>query len=90
MPLAPVDTKCIIYKDPKTRGTWDVHGRDAFYLGPALEHYHCYKHMQKCRQYLHKILLHMWPNNSAMHYNTPIRQHRITNLDQSKYKHYNN
>ena len=42
-PLAPVGMKCIIYEDPKTRGTWDVHGKDAFYLGPALEHYRCYK-----------------------------------------------
>eukprot|EP00957_Ditylum_brightwellii_P052574 3986220-Ditylum_brightwellii.AAC.1 len=36
-PLAPVGTKCIIYEDPKSQGTWDVHGKDAFYLGPALE-----------------------------------------------------
>eukprot|EP00957_Ditylum_brightwellii_P196433 14966646-Ditylum_brightwellii.AAC.1 len=42
-PLAPVGTKCIIYDDPKSRGTWDVHGRDVFYLGLALEHYCGYR-----------------------------------------------
>lgn len=42
-PLALVRTKCIISEDPKTRGTWDVHGKDAIFIGPALEHYCCYK-----------------------------------------------
>eukprot|EP00957_Ditylum_brightwellii_P049711 3770089-Ditylum_brightwellii.AAC.1 len=41
--LVPVGLKCIIHKDSKKRGTWDVHSKDAIYIGPALEHYCCYK-----------------------------------------------
>jgi hypothetical protein len=41
-PLAPPGTRAIAYETPSQRGTWDPHGVDGWYVGPALEHYRCY------------------------------------------------
>eukprot|EP00804_Cyclotella_cryptica_P007694 CCRYP_001321-RA/>CCRYP_001321-RA protein AED:0.49 eAED:0.35 QI:0/0/0/1/1/1/2/0/362 len=38
-PLAPPDTKAIIYKSPTTRTSWGAHGVDAWNCGPAFDHY---------------------------------------------------
>ena len=40
-PLAPPGTRIIIHEKPKQRASWDPHGLDAWYIGPALEHYRC-------------------------------------------------
>ena len=42
-PLVPPGTKVIAHEKPSQRGTWAPHGIDAWYLGPALEHYRCYQ-----------------------------------------------
>ena len=39
-PLAPPGTKAVIFEDPDTRESWGPHGKKAFYIGPAMEHYH--------------------------------------------------
>jgi hypothetical protein len=41
-PLAPPGTKIIIHEKPQQQGSWDPHGIDGWYLGPAMEHYRCY------------------------------------------------
>ncbi len=41
-PLAPPGTKAIKYEPTETRGTWAPIGSDAWYVGPAKEHYQCY------------------------------------------------
>jgi hypothetical protein len=38
-PLAPLGCKAIVYKDGDTHGSWAFRGVDAFYLGPAKDHY---------------------------------------------------
>ena len=38
-PLAPPDVIALIYNDPNHRVSYGVHGDEAYYLGPALEHY---------------------------------------------------
>jgi hypothetical protein len=38
-PLAPPGTKVIIHEKPQQRKTWDPHGTEGWYLGPAMEHY---------------------------------------------------
>jgi hypothetical protein len=38
-PLAPPGTKSVIYKSPDTRTSWGNQGLDAWYCGPALDHY---------------------------------------------------
>ncbi len=40
-PLAPAGCKADVYKDRDTRGSWASRGVDAFYLGPAIDHYRC-------------------------------------------------
>lgn len=42
-PLAPPGIKVLVHEKPSNRGTWDPHGVDGFYLGPALESYRCYR-----------------------------------------------
>ncbi len=37
-PIAPVGAKVLTWDAPEYRGTWDDHGVEAVYLGPALEH----------------------------------------------------
>jgi polyhydroxyalkanoate synthesis regulator phasin len=38
-PLAPPGTKAVIYESPDTRTSWGNRGLDAWYCGPALDHY---------------------------------------------------
>jgi hypothetical protein len=40
-PLVPLGCKAIVYEDGDTRGSWASRGVDAFYLGPARDHYRC-------------------------------------------------
>ena len=42
-PLAPLGIKIIIHEKPAQRASWDLHGVDGRYLGPAMEHYRCYR-----------------------------------------------
>ncbi len=43
-PLAPLGCKAIVYKDGDTHSSWASHSVNAFYLGPAKDHYRCYNH----------------------------------------------
>ena len=42
-PLAPPGTKVLVHEKPEVRPMWATHGSDGWYLGPALEHYRCYR-----------------------------------------------
>jgi len=42
-PIAPIGTHVVVYESPEQRATWAAHGVDGFYLGPALDHYRCYR-----------------------------------------------
>ena len=42
-PLAPPGTKVLIHTKPSVRETWAPHGVDGWYIGPAMEHYRCYR-----------------------------------------------
>jgi len=41
--LAPPGTKVIIHEPPSQRKSWAPHGIDGWYIGPATEHYRCYR-----------------------------------------------
>jgi hypothetical protein len=41
-PMAPPGTRIIAHETPGRRRTWAPHGKDGWYIGPALEHYRCY------------------------------------------------
>jgi hypothetical protein len=48
--LAPPGTRFIAHEKPDQRASWDPHGVDGYYLGPALDHYHCYQvHTKKIK-----------------------------------------
>ena len=40
--MIPPGTKVVMHEKPKQRGSWDIHGEDGWYIGPALYHYRCY------------------------------------------------
>ena len=42
-PLAPPGTKVAIHLKPQQRPSWGYHAEMGFYIGPALEHYRCFK-----------------------------------------------
>ena len=41
--MAPPGTKIISHKKLNQRSTWGKNGASGWYIGPALEHYSCYK-----------------------------------------------
>ena len=42
-PLAPPGMRVVAHVKPAQRESWAPHGLDGFYVGPALDHYRCYK-----------------------------------------------
>ena len=42
-PLVPPGCKVISTKCSIVRGNWDPYGVDGYYIGPAEEHYRCYR-----------------------------------------------
>lgn len=42
-PLAPPGTKVLIHEKTDQRRTWDPHATEGWYIGPATEHYRCYR-----------------------------------------------
>jgi hypothetical protein len=42
-PLVPPGTRVVAHEKPDQRASWDPHGLDGYYLGPALDHYRCYQ-----------------------------------------------
>jgi hypothetical protein len=49
-PLPPPGNRIIAHEKPDQRASWDPHGVDGYYLGPALDHYRCYQvHIAKTK-----------------------------------------
>jgi hypothetical protein len=42
-PIGPPGHHLLIHDKPLNRKSWDPHALDAWYLGPALDHYRCYR-----------------------------------------------
>ena len=42
-PLAPPGTRIIVHEKPTQHCTWAPHGVDGWYIGPAMDHYQCYR-----------------------------------------------
>ena len=42
-PMAPPGTRVLVHEKPAVRQSWDPRAIDAWYLGPALKHYRCYR-----------------------------------------------
>ena len=43
VPLAPLGTKIIVHVNPTVRASWEFHGKVGWYIGPAHNHYRCFK-----------------------------------------------
>ena len=41
--LSPPGTKVVVHEKPEKRASWAAHGVDGWYLGPAMDHYCCYR-----------------------------------------------
>jgi hypothetical protein len=41
-PIGPPGTRVLVHNKPRQRGTWAPHDDDAWYIGPAFNHYRCY------------------------------------------------
>eukprot|EP00957_Ditylum_brightwellii_P092683 7057150-Ditylum_brightwellii.AAC.1 len=46
-PVAPPGTRCYIHIKPHKQASWGFHAEDAWYVGPALQHYRCYTVVMK-------------------------------------------
>jgi hypothetical protein len=42
-PLSVFGMLCVAHEKPQQRGTFAEHGKDSLYLGPALNHYWCWR-----------------------------------------------
>jgi hypothetical protein len=42
-PLSIYDMKVVVHNKPDARATWATHGTDGFYVGPAMQHYRCWR-----------------------------------------------
>jgi hypothetical protein len=42
-PIAPPGTKVLVHEKPDVRGTWSPHAVEGWYVGPASNHYRCYR-----------------------------------------------
>jgi hypothetical protein len=42
-PLAPPGTKVVVHEKSSVRASWAAHAVDGWYLGPAMNHYRCYR-----------------------------------------------
>jgi hypothetical protein len=42
-PIAPCGTQVLIHEAPTIRSSWAPHGISGYYLGPALDHYRCFR-----------------------------------------------
>ena len=42
-PIGPLGTKIVVHIKPEVRETWAPHAAPAWYIGPAMDHYRCYR-----------------------------------------------
>jgi hypothetical protein len=66
-PMAPSDTSVIAHDNPNQRASWDPHGVDGWYLGPAPDHYRCYRvHINKTKSDIIVDTVEFFPAKVAM------------------------
>ena len=71
-PMAPPGTKILIHEKPAQRKSWDPHGTEGWYLGPAMEHYRCYQlFVNKTKAERITDTVEFFPEKVTMPYPTP-------------------
>jgi hypothetical protein len=74
-PLAPQGCKAVVYEDGDTRGSWESRGVDAFYLGPAKDHYRCdHYYIPETRAYRKSGSTELYPQHCQLPSMTPHQQ----------------
>ena len=46
-PIGPAGSRVLIHNKASLRQSWDFRAQDGFYIGPALQHYRCYRVLTK-------------------------------------------
>jgi hypothetical protein len=66
-PMAPPGTRVVAHEKLQQRASWDPHGVDGWYLGPAPDHYRCYRvHINKTKADRIVDTVEFFPANVAM------------------------
>jgi hypothetical protein len=67
VPMVPPGTRVIVHENPDQWASWDHHGVDGYYLGPALHHYRCYQvYITKTRGTRVVCAVELFPSKTAM------------------------
>jgi hypothetical protein len=65
--MAPPGTRMIAHEKPKQRASWNPHGVDGWYIGPAPDHYRCYRvHIKKTKSDRIFVTVEFFPAKVAM------------------------
>eukprot|EP00804_Cyclotella_cryptica_P004885 CCRYP_004953-RA/>CCRYP_004953-RA protein AED:0.21 eAED:0.22 QI:0/0/0/1/0.5/0.33/3/0/1060 len=76
-PLAPPGTKAVIYESPTTRTSWGTQGLDAWYCGPAFDHYRNMKfYVPSTKAYRVSGSYDLFPQHCILPTFTPVQVHR--------------
>jgi hypothetical protein len=73
-PMAPPGTKVLIHEKSGQRQSWDPHATEGWYLGPAHDHYRCYRvftNKTKAERIIDTIEL--FPEHTRVPYATPTQ-----------------
>ena len=71
-PMAPPGTKAVIWLDPDEQTSWGTRGLDAWYCGPALDHYrNCIFYVPKTRSYRISTSFDLFPQHCMLPEFTP-------------------
>ena len=82
-PMAPPGTRILIHEKPGQRASWDPHGAKGWYLGPAMEHYRCYRvYTNKTRAERYTDTVEFFPQHTQIPFRTPaeIAEHATNEL----------
>ena len=66
-PISPPGVRALLYNDPNHRVSYGVHDDEAYYLGPSLEHYHCYTFFSRIQGESESVLLHIFFQQMSQH-----------------------
>ena len=72
-PLAPPGCRAVVHETRDQRATWDPKGTNAWYLGPALQHYRCHRvYVPKSRAERIIRTIEFFPHNCANPQSSPL------------------
>ena len=82
-PLAPPGTNVIVNEKPNRRRTWGQDRIQVWYIGPAVEHYYCYKvYISNTRVEYITDTVELFPENTTMPgiFSADVAIHVVTDL----------